>query len=529
MQLLYTFLQVKVREMCDSEITVSCLSDFTNYCPADSLCSADIRPHKKIRPRSKVKSRVVWFTRKASYPSRQGISSQLRIKPLGETKCTDDQHLRSRQRDSDPLDGEAQCPSWSSDSSSTDEEEIAGVKNDTWLHEQPPCYVSREELDALKGCVMRGRALFSPRPSNSMLQDPHRLEQDATASDDSHSSSHAVTTSPFAASGSSDLYIRESELHVPPVALLRQSDGHGRQGSFEYDHLEDFDAQHNTAVSENTGQSVAQSDACSVSIQFGATGYECQAICEAECSTGDHSPAISITQHGREVVPPLTATVTRSCSTVYDYLVNSDGRAACTGAAGKGNSKYLLPSQSYPERLNSPSLSFSRDHSSTSRPTFQRRMNVVEPALARAHHQNPSPVIQKYHMEEQACRCNSWPRNSAYDTNRRNANSSDHSKGPEYPVQPFQQPQHLPVSPSSDCDAEVASRCTPPCPHELGNKDVADLGSTFSLQSHLSESVASSCCECPHVPYVKGVDGSVFKNRMEVSLIICWQFSYGIY
>lgn len=511
--------------MCDSEITVSCLSDFTSYCPADSLCSADIRPHKKIRPRSKVKSRVVWFTRKASYPSRQGISSQLRIKPLGETKCADEQHLQSRHRDSDSLDEEAQCPSCSSDSSSPDEEEIAGVQNDTWLHEQPPCYVSREELDALKGCVTRGRALFSPRPSNRMLQNPFHLEQDATSSDDSHSSSHALTTSPFALSGSSDRYMRESELHVPPVALLRQSDSHDRQGSFEYDHLEDFDAQDNTAVSENSGQPVAQSDACSVSIQFGATGYECQAVCEAECSNGDHiscSPAISITRQGREVIPPLTPTITRSCSTVNDYLVNSDGRAAC-GAAGKGTSKYLLPSHSYPERLNSPSLTFGRDRSSTSRSTFQRRMNVVEPALARARHQNRSPVIPKYHMEEQACKCNSWPRNSTCDTNRCTTNCSDHSRAQEYPAQPSQQPQHRPISPSSDNDVEEAGRSTPPCLQERGNKDVADMGSTFSLrslQSHLSESVASSCCECPHIPYVKGVDGSVFKDRME--LLTSW-------
>ena len=481
-------LQIKVIGMCDSEITVSCPSDFTSYCPADSLCTADIRPHKKIRPRSKVRSRVVWFTRKASYPSRQGISSQLRIKPLGETQCKDDEQL-------DLINEESRCPDWSSDSSSADEEEHTGLKNDTWLHEQPPCYVSREEFDALKGCVMRGRALFSPRPSKNTLANQ------ATASDDS---SHASIT--------------ESELCIPPSALLVPSEGHDRQGSFEYDHLEDFDTQHNTAVNEipsvaTAGQSVSQLDTCSVSIQFGATGYECQAICEAECGNADHTlhpPAISISQKDREVVAPLTATITRSCSTVYDYLVNSDGRFACTGA----KSKYLIPSQSYPERLNLRSL---RDHSSTSssrRLTFHRRINVVDPAVTPAHCQNLSPVIRKYRMEEQACKCNSWPR---IPISRRSAKSSDHQRDPKCPVQPSQ--QHF-LSPSSDDDAEVDSRCTPPYRQQIGNNDIAqDLGSTCSLrsiQSHLSESVASSCCECPHVPYVKGVDGSVFKSRMEV-------------
>jgi len=147
--------------MCDSTISVSCPADFTSYCPASALCDEDIRPQKKRRHRSSVRSRVALFSRKAKgqmYP-RQGISSQQRIKPLGEDSYIGERtSLYSNSCSEHEM--EASPLEWSSES--TEDEEDATTQDNSWLHEQPSSYVSAEELHALRGCVNSWKGCLFP-------------------------------------------------------------------------------------------------------------------------------------------------------------------------------------------------------------------------------------------------------------------------------------------------------------------------------------------------------------------------------
>lgn len=110
----------------------------------------------------------------------------------------------------------------------------------TRLQEVPNRYVSQEELDALKGCVTRRRAVFSPSPSSSPVSNVHRTYQLRSLG---HSNSLPVCRKRA---------IQDSEAN------------HTRQGSFEYDHLTDFDP-----CTTSTGNI---SD--SVSVQFRLQGAE---------------------------------------------------------------------------------------------------------------------------------------------------------------------------------------------------------------------------------------------------------------
>lgn len=92
------------------------------------------------------------------------------------------------------------------DSSSDDED--SGACKSNWC-EKPSRYVSQEELDALKGCVMRRRAVFSPSPSSSPLH-----------------------------SCGNNLHLNDT--HAAIEAEKVDSFMHVRQGSLEYDHLKDF-------------------------------------------------------------------------------------------------------------------------------------------------------------------------------------------------------------------------------------------------------------------------------------------------
>ena len=118
--------------------------------------------------------------------------------------------------------------------------------------EVPNRYVSQEELDALKGCVTRRRAIFSPSPLSSPLcsRSPHKPRP----------------CQQHAPGYSNSLPVRGK--HVMVDNKLK----HRRQGSFEYDHLADFNPY--TASTGNISESI--------SVQF---NFQMNERCEVYCGT----------------------------------------------------------------------------------------------------------------------------------------------------------------------------------------------------------------------------------------------------
>ncbi len=698
--------------MCDSRISETCPADFTSYCPANILCSADIGPQRRLRHSSKVKSRVAWFHRKAkglSYPLRQGISSQPRIKPLGVMEADDMYEGEDRdgqlpwlkhrdRRLSWPMGDFPPEWKWSNDSSSSssseDEDSLSGaLKDGPWLHEQPLIYASPEEVLALRGCVSRGRALFSPTPPTNpalwlppipnsptvciptdaedtcadwlppipnapTVSTPTEAEDICTDWLPPIPNSPTVSTptdteDDYTEQGPAEhLGIHSSEEdgdmerhtrlqrepctvgddglpEVPTLTLERPSmspavsensrnSWHDRQGSFEYDHLENFSPdgvlvrEEGTAESNRRGQDEQgylprpPLDACSVSVQFGNTGYECQAVCEPEVLEEHTEDELSSSQHEEQKTqeqaceegkPVPFATITRSQSTEYNNLhlchsVNlhhSDKHTTTTGTpspqnrrrdrSGSGGNctgvrafwEQLSHSQSTPGRLNSSRFSpkhspisnvgktsqahsqFSPNHSPTHR-SMWRHPTTVKAC------QPPSPVICGAPLIEEldSSRYNSWPRKdlspspraSPYPTATQSCRPRRRTI--ESP-QNFNRPVPQSVCSSRCCQTPplwsgastpdqthrhtkssntVIPSYPPPCPMDGQEREGGigfslretgeAVGSTFSVRSVSSlcsrYSLASSArCDREHASYVKGVDGRVFRERMEVS------------
>lgn len=530
--------KVKFRvRMCDSTISVSCPADFTSYCPASALCDEDIRPQKKRRHRSSVRSRVALFSRKAKgqmYP-RQGISSQQRIKPLGEDSCISERtSLYSNSCSEHEM--EASPLEWSSES--TEDEEGATTQDNSWLHEQPSSYVSAEELHALRGCVTRGRAVFSPTPFSDRSSELSKVGIRVDPQ----------TGMPNADPSMSDkLLVPQTDLiHIPGQG---NEVSHARQGSFEYDHLEDFhpDQAHESSDSRNSfcdshpdQQPPLADSACSVSVQFGSTGYECKAVCETDSLPATHNPPSS--QMTQETVQPQNEVLaTATVANVAKAVESGDVEVSCGKSVG---ARWLPLSQSIPGRLNSPNLRFG--HSTTSGVchcpsccpcgSFQRKISSLsEEASKQQLSHCPLPVtVSHLPKVEQRDRCNSWPRHKICPLAQYGNDAKHFQKRPSIQVQlqtvPTGSPTlihspHLRSSPRH----KVGSVPNFSLSEAVDRQDVSyqqiphvessvSLKSMSSLRTFRSGSNSSSCCE-RHVGYVKGVDGKVYKKRVDVSLM----------
>ena len=479
--------------MCDSAISVSCPADFTSYCPADALCDEGIRPQKMSWHRPSVRSRVALFTRKAkgqTYP-RQGISTQPIIKPLGEENyITDESDLHSFNGSTEaiPID----C---TSESTTEDEEEIA-IQDNSWLHEQSSSYASPEELHALKGCVTRGRALFSPTPLSNTSSEHSKVGIDM----------HRNTKA-----SSCDLSVNGNVL-LPPTSIPIEAGSHFRQGSYEYDHLEDFypdqsPRSRNSFCENNLNEQTSLMESCSVSIQFGSAGYECKAICETK-----DVPNLALCEERVE---------NQNDTNVAECVEHEKGEVNILPYAAV---RCLTLSQSTPGRLNSPNLRFGHHcvssvmcHCPSCCPcgSFQRK---IQGEVSKQVDSFCVPQVALTHLPEQEHqeKCNSWPRNKVCPL-------VQHGR---------MQEQHV-VPAGSSALVLTSDLKTSPC-HKIesvANFDASEilyqqvpcLGSLVSLksmnsyQTYRSGSNVSSSCEHQHVRYAKGVDGKVFKERVDVS------------
>ena len=409
--------------MCDSQISESCPSDFTNYCPIDAL---SVEGRLKQPCKSRLKANKKWLSRKT-----KGLSSHRKqiktAKQAGNLECDEDiaNFSAANKQDDSCLD------------SSSDDGSNTFIDNN-WLQEIPSRYVSQEELDALKGCVMRRRAVFSPSPSSSPVHSYIHQKQDI------HQSTPVST-------------------HSLPLGWKTQrivdEGSHIRQGSFEYDHLKDFDPYESTVNIPN-----------SVSVQFKFQGYE-----EKEVYNGG----------------------------THDTCKHTTDRRNSTA----GNDTIL--SFSIPERLNLDC----RDNSTACQCSYRLADN--------SHHKNRGTLrsysyglqslqeIEKHHSGA----CNSWPRNELCMMKGSNGKFKQERYVDVFSPMDMRSSSYVNQH-YSPLHVKYSSPFFPKRQIHGGMK-TSESGSNFSIYSQTT--TASSLADRPHCSYSKGVDGNLFKDRTAVS------------
>ena len=249
--------------------------DFTNYCPVDycpvdSLGSED---ETKVPMEKSHRNHITWFSRRV-----KGASSH--NKRLGqESGDLFREHLCSYNGS-----GDVAYHHHFPDShrrnvvESVSDEDYHPTKHNTRSLEMASRYVSQEELNALKGCVMRRRAVFSPSPSSSPV----------------HSFVHKQPSSPTVT----------NSLPTRRRASLRTDEAsHVRQSSLEYDHLKDFNP--SMVVNSNTTDSV--------SVQFRLQGCaeKEELVSNGACSI--HHNSLSIWRHDTDCSSHIGSDLYRSC------------------------------------------------------------------------------------------------------------------------------------------------------------------------------------------------------------------------
>lgn len=432
--------------MCDSHISESCSMDFTTYCPVDSLSSSEGRLQ---RHKSQTRSHIAWFSRKT-----KGLSSHGN-KPEKQDNCgsvldcsanheahhcasgcsSQDQHGASQYNTYGTQNHHGACCSCSSQDqhgpyhcntiSDRDHLDSSGDEGGRFGNrslEKPSLYVSQEELDALKGCVTRRRAVFSPSPSSSPVH------------------SYVHQQSPKAS-----ISMPVGGKHL----LLQDEVSHERQGSFEYDHLKDYDP----CIPVGTTTD-------SVSVQFRLQGCDESGECGSV----------------RKIFPKNSVAVKR-CA-----------------IADKELSLGLSP----PEQ---PDFNVYLTHQDG------RRYKSTDRSQSKC--QNPGSCDLQLVQEVERCgadicNCNSWPRNEV-----RLPDSETKAASPLLEIAKFTQQNpfkyHSPLP-----KRQVYS-------HE-GNMRTCDAGSNFSLYSQTT--TVSSLADRQHCSYSKGVDGTLFKDRTDVSSML---------
>ena len=370
--------------MCDSDISERCPMDFTNYCPIDSLTFEE--------------SLEQWNCQKTQMKVQTGRkTASVRSRKPNDQNLSEDFSFGAYSKFNSP-----------NEISDSREDEPYGVLRKGSL-EKASRYVSQEELDALKGCVMRSRAVFSPTPSSSPV----------------HSFVHQQLT------------FQHSPKHTNSLPHIGKHvvDGasHARQGSLEYDHLKDFDP------------CVPNPAADSISVQFRLQS-------DGEFSGVGKSKLKVSSQY------PLGV---RSCAT--------DGPSVATCGISEG--------------INDAKLSCDND-------VRDSLWCKYSPSCSRL-------LVKETESHTTTGNSNSWPRKELCTTETdATASPYDRCKFGQH-----QSPFHPSPSPLKRL--------------QEGGTKTYDAGSSYSLYSQIT--TASSLTDRQHCSYSKGVDGTLFKERTDVS------------
>lgn len=403
--------------MCDSHISESCPMDFTNYCPVDSVCSEGgykWSSHKSL-PKSNVSRKM------KGMPSHNTDMVLSRTSSKILQACAAHTTREAFSSDSLDIDLRDNCKKSSSD------EESDLIRDNSQSLEKASRYVSQEELDALKGCVMKRRAMFSPSPSSSSPVHPH-VQQFKP-----HNSPILTNSQP--ARGKQRLRANEEVLHV-------------RQSSLEYDHLDPMDPY--ISIGNTTD---------SVSVQFRL--QECGENHSNSSGGSCHHNSIGIKAHEN---PNNGSTLTCSIpEKPDDHLHTRDHTWKLN------QSKHLISCSFDQNSLqgSSGSVCNRNDHECLVKGSDEllqdgKSVDVSSPLLGKLNHrQQQLPYYSPLHSKYSPLL-------------------------PKHPIYPF----------------------------EGSSLKTCDTGSNYSLYSQAT--TASSLTDRLHCSYSKGVDGNLFKERVDV-------------
>lgn len=413
--------------MCDSHISESCPMDFTNYCPVDS--EGGYGGYKWSSHKSLPKSNVAWFSRKTKgMPSHDtdmvfGRTSSKRLQACGAHNT----------REAFSCDGLDICKK-SVDCSS--EEECDLIRDNSQSLEKVSRYVSQEELDALKGCVMRRRAMFSPSPSSSPVH-PHVQQFKPHHS--------PILTNSLPARGKQRLRASEEILHV-------------RQSSLEYDHLDPMDP-----YSVNTADSV--------SVQFRLQGCGENHSSSSSSSSGGrchhNSKAHDCPNNGSTLTCSIPEKPDDHLHTTWKFNQSKHPTSCCLDQQGSSGSVC---------RNDQALTKESSDQCSTKGNDELLLKDVKSVDVS-------SPLLGKLNHRQQQL--------------------------------PYYSPLHSKYSPLLPKHSIY--------PFEGSSLKTCDTGSNYSLYSQ--ETTASSLTDRLHCSYSKGVDGNLYKERVDVRNVrVCCPF-----
>lgn len=564
--------------MSGSDMTESGLDDFSQFCPAESLSSEmEKLSDSKLKP-GKVRSKVAWFSRKSkansiAWPGEESFDQSCDKRPSGKKRKS-----RGKNRNSLPV--EMLLPAKLETSTSGEEEEEQKAEGDvssmvdrgTSPMDSPILHLAslKKELDSLKGCVSQRRTVFSPShsPDLCFFDNP-----------EPHASSLSVDK-PFNVLSSSDNVVfplEEYSVHVAPFYHPNESRATSheklvyssgscqdlfnnllhdmphdhspamqRQGSFEYDHLEEVLVEEKL-IDDSRSHQVRKEGPGGyfVAVQFSAEENK-NSIIDSTVASRKSSfasvPEEGVTTHLAE---PNTCKVPSHHTTLPSSVCQSTGL-----------------SYSIPGRLNSPSLNTLADASDASSQKLHlwKSLSGLTSTIGDSKDSCHCPSCcscgssQRKLVASDSCDFKTSP--SVSHTRHISEDLSHFIKHPVCPLKryanfssyhntPTRRHKHsisplvhnrvervrsdgdrdkifIPSVDTAHDDVETAHSCI-----YLTNSAFTDpeTQSLSSLQSHLSihstatvnSTHSSNCCERQHVPYNKGVDVAVFKQRMDVS------------
>ena len=547
--------------MAESDIT----DDFSLFCPASSLpvTKRDVK-QPPSKPSSKVKAKVAWFAKKSSSPDpvKRPISPK---RHQGRNSLPPDLAVQ--------LDDTAILPSAVSQTSTDACRNGGGGKTSRPLSSPAfpldalkPLRALQGELDALKGCVSQRRALFSPQRASSPIVHTHD-DQPVPTARTSPCSPHP--TSPLQQeavvfplkeySVQVEPFIDPTSSSPPSVSPIR----HSRRGSLEYDHLEDFDpSPHSVEENGSPDRGIADphtdNDTYFVTVQFHTSSAGGQEVKpddirthihsnEAECldrgGMNEEEQEVEGGEGGGEEGEDLGAYAEEAALSCEQQRLEAASRPPQMRYPPR--SLNMRISNSIPSRLNSPNLRFGTTHSDRLTKGLWSSASILQPpstdptchcpaccSCGSSQRQLTSSMSFTHDstMTEHRDVCSSWPRHrlcplKRYTSDKLNSPLTrwkrSHSPlpakkhtvhfSPALPTKYQTAPGHFHARSGT---VEMPLHYTT----SFVDDDLDDTHSLASSYSHQSVSTftSSGCCDQTHIPYNKGVDGSVFRQRMQV-------------
>lgn len=457
--------------MAESEVTQSCLGDFSKFHPAGFPKSTDsTHLTSEVTIPSKTKAKVAWFNRKSKGGGwRRGVyehENELQVSRRNTRR------MRSSQANRNSLPSDLSLLGSS----------VLNVSSDCSRASCTDGMEVEKELQLLTGFSNKQRVLVSPArcpESAKPFFNPERDVPDETVV--CEPANHAV--SPL---------VQSPVSVVPFVDPCVSSPFLSRQGSFEYDHLEDFDP-----VVDNQKRQL-QNDSYVVAVQLKK---------EEKCDVRD------LQESARPIQPiPVSAAISASIPDHLNFDVDTI-EVNPRRPLFQWNSVSVLPTKDIPERpCHCPSCcscgSSQRRLSSSVRTGCETRLpflasRFLEPVNGSLSRQGVCP-LKRYGSDKSFAR----------------------QHIPLKSISPLIQPRlgvveqnKLPSATGYGSDQVAFEESTKSTSFGvsglLSEPDSQSVNSMFSTQS-CATTATSSICWDHHIPYNKGVSGNIFKDRMEV-------------